>query len=578
MSEPIKGNCIFCGGEIVFQESDVGRVVECPHCKRSMEVEAASAASEATGSIPSIRKQRSGFPNWKFVLAACVVLIGVIAIGFVLFAEKNAEAQRISAEIAQMKAEQERLRAEADVAKAEAERAKAEVELTRAKLKEEEDAKAAEKARADALAQAAERTDRREVEEKQRLVDETKERLKNSPAVWALWEEQDHNAVKILATRPADATLRHKGASVVAKYNDMPDWLKTAAQTRHQLEGEAKGLIREVNGKTYDLRTSPPGWLMLPLSEVIQIVADGYLMRDVASIGQPNGAERVFKLKHNGLMRVMNVGERVQLVAMSSGTYNYENKRLELMRVPIYDPGMPVGRLRDRMVPMNVPSIGMNRPKHGPNDPKQRGSGFFITEDGLFITNAHVVEDYTKIEVRTGAGTKKATVLRVDKDKDLALLRVAEMNGATALRVATNSPSIGTHVFTIGYPLVDLQGSQPKFTDGKVSSVAGAHDNPDDMQISVAVQPGNSGGPLADANGDVVGVVVASLDEFETVAVAGAIPQMVNYAVKATTLARFFRENRALVWNVRLGKSAQRTQEDAIRTVERASGMVLVYE
>jgi S1-C subfamily serine protease len=578
MSEPIKGNCIFCGGEIVFQESDVGRVVECPHCKRSMEVEAASAPSEATGLISTIRKQPSGFPYWKFVLAACVVLIGVVAIGIVFFAEKKADAQRISAEIAQMKAEQERLRAEADVAKAEAERAKAEVELTRAKLKEEEDAKAAEKARADALAQAAERTDRREIEEKQRLLDETKERLKNSPAVWALWEEQDHNAVRILATRPADATLRHKGASVVAKYNDMPDWLKTAAQTRHQLEGEAKGLIREVNGKTYDLRTSPPGWLMLPLSEVIQLVADGYLMRDVASIGQPNGAERVFKLKHNGLMRVMNVGERVQLVAMSSGTYNYENKRLELMRVPIYDPGMPVGRLRDRMVPMNVASIGMNRPKHGPNDPKQRGSGFFVSEDGLFITNAHVVEDYTKIEVRTAAGTKKATVLRVDKDKDLALLRVAEMNGATALRVATNSPSIGTHVFTIGYPLVDLQGSQPKFTDGKVSSVAGAHDNPDDMQISVAVQPGNSGGPLADANGDVVGVVVASLDEFETVAVAGAIPQMVNYAVKATTLARFFRENRALVWNVRLGKSAQRTQEDAIRTVERASAMVLVYE
>src|SRR5205085_12693301 len=142
------------------------------------------------------------------------------------------------------------------------------------------------------------------------------------------------NAIKILATRPADATLKHKGESLIAKYDDMPDWLKTAAQTRHQLEGEAKGLIREVNGKTYDLRTSPAGWLMLPLSEVFQLVADGYLMRDVASMGQPNGQAKVFKLKHNGLMRVMNVGDRVQLVAMSSGTYNYENKRLELVRVP----------------------------------------------------------------------------------------------------------------------------------------------------------------------------------------------------------------------------------------------------
>ena len=72
--------------------------------------------------------------------------------------------------------------------------------------------------------------------------------------------------------------------------------------------------------------------------------------------------------------------------------------------------------------------------------------------------------------------------------------------------------------------------------------------------------------------------VVASLNEFETVAVAGSIPQMVNYAVKGGTLARFLRENRELMRNVRLGKSGPRSQEEAIRVVEKASGMVLVYE
>jgi S1-C subfamily serine protease len=394
----------------------------------------------------------------------------------------------------------------------------------------------------------------------------------------ALWDEKDRSAIKIASTRPAEATLLYKGDSVIAKYEDMPDWLKTAAQAKHQQDGEAAGLIREVNGKTYDLRTAPAGWLKLPLAEVIQIVSDGYLMIDVASMRAANAQSKVFKLKHNGLMRVLNTGDRVQIVAMSVGTYNYETKRLEMVRVPIYDPGMPMGRLRDRVVSMQAPSIAANRPKGGPYDPKQSGSGFFVSEDGLFITNAHVVEDYTKIEVRGAAGTKKATVLRVDKDKDLALLQVQGASGATGLRVATNSLSIGTHVFTIGYPLVDLQGSQPKFTDGKVSSVAGARDDPDEMQISVAVQPGNSGGPLADANGDVVGVVVASLNEFETVAVAGSILQMVNYAVKGGTLARFLRENRELVRNVKLGKSAPRSQEEAIRLVERASAMVLVYE
>jgi serine protease Do len=125
---------------------------------------------------------------------------------------------------------------------------------------------------------------------------------------------------------------------------------------------------------------------------------------------------------------------------------------------------------------------------------------------------------------------------------------------------------------------VDLQGSRPKFTDGKVSSVAGLHDNPDEMQISVAVQPGNSGGPLADNNGDVVGVVVAKLNDLRTMAIAGAIPQNVNYAVKSITLVRFLKENRDVATNVRFGKSAPRAQEEAIRAVERASGMVLAYE
>ena len=521
---------------------------------------------------------RSGSGNWKVLVAVCVVFAAVGIVVGLLVAERKAEALRSSQEIARLKLEQENLKAEAEKARAEAERAKAEVELARTRLKEEEEAKATEKARADSLAEVAEKSDRRDAEEKARKLEEVKNRLKGAPAVWGLWEEQDRSAIKIAATRPADATLLHKGESVVAKYDDLPEWLRTAAQAKFQQDGEAAGFIREVNGKTYDLRTSPAGWLKLPLAEVIQIVSDGYLMVDVAQLRAPNVQSKVFKLKHNGLMRVLNAGDRVQIVAMSAGTYSYENKRLEIARVPVYDPGMPVGRLRDRVVPMIMPSIAGSRPKAGPNDPKQSGSGFFVSEDGLFITNAHVVEDYTKLEVRVGGVTRKATPLRVDKDKDLALLQVVGVSGATALRVATNNLPIGTHVFTIGYPLVDLQGTQPKFTDGKVSSVAGAHDNPDEVQISVAVQPGNSGGPLADANGDVVGVVVASLNEFETVAVAGSIPQMVNYAVKSTTLARFFRENRELVRTVRLGKSAPRSQEDAIRVVERASGLVLVYE
>src|SRR5262249_3152458 len=137
--------------------------------------------------------------------------------------------------------------------------------------------------------------------------------------------------------------------------------------------------------------------------------------------------------------------------------------------------------------------------------------------------------------------------LRVDRDKDLALLRVSVVKGTvTGLNISTNKPSLGNEVFTIGYPMIDLQGSRPKFTDGKISSLAGIADDPERMQISVPVQPGNSGGPLADPNGDVVGVIVARLNDLAVIEAAGSVPQNVNYAVKGETLARFLKENKTL--------------------------------
>jgi S1-C subfamily serine protease len=188
------------------------------------------------------------------------------------------------------------------------------------------------------------------------------------------------------------------------------------------------------------------------------------------------------------------------------------------------------------------------------------------------------VEDSVKIEVKSLARKKRANVLRVDKEKDLALLRVSVVEGTVPpLRISTNNAPIGTQVFTVGYPLISIQGSQPKFTDGRISSVAGLHDNPEEMQISVAVQPGNSGGPLTDINGDVVGVIVARLNDLNTLQVAGTIPQNVNYAVKGATLVRFLRENRDLVPDAKFGKSTSRSQEEAIKAVERASGLVLAY-
>ena len=79
-------------------------------------------------------------------------------------------------------------------------------------------------------------------------------------------------------------------------------------------------------------------------------------------------------------------------------------------------------------------------------------------------------------------------------------------------------------------------------------------------------------------NGDIVGVIVARLNDLKVMALAGSIPQNVNYAVKGATLVRCLRENQDLAQGVKFGNWPKRTQEEAIQAVEKASGLVLVYE
>ena len=94
-------------------------------------------------------------------------------------------------------------------------------------------------------------------------------------------------------------------------------------------------------------------------------------------------------------------------------------------------------------------------------------------------------------------------------------------------------------VFTIGFPDIKLQGTEPKYTDGKISSSSGIQDDPNQFQISVPVQPGNSGGPLVDFSGEVRGVIVARLNEIAALRSTGTLPQNVNYAIKSSVLRQF---------------------------------------
>lgn len=161
------------------------------------------------------------------------------------------------------------------------------------------------------------------------------------------------------------------------------------------------------------------------------------------------------------------------------------------------------------------------------------GTGFFITKDGYMVTNFHVIEGSSAITVIDPATKRelKATVEQTDPKNDIAILKVDAKTSAIALAPGFNSAK-GAEVLTLGYPLVTLQGQEQKATFGRINSLSGLHNDARLVQIDVPIQPGNSGGPLLNDRGEVIGVVTATLSQIVALKASGSLPQNVNYAVK----------------------------------------------
>ena len=174
---------------------------------------------------------------------------------------------------------------------------------------------------------------------------------------------------------------------------------------------------------------------------------------------------------------------------------------------------------------------------------KASGSGFFITTNGVIATNAHVVEGATNIEVTVsndvGSFNYKTKVLLMDSKNDVALLQIDDQKfkGLTSIPygIVENS-DVGSKVFTIGYPLNDVMGTNYKVTDGIISSKTGIADDVRYYQISVPIQPGNSGGPLFNKEGNVIGITSARLNSKSV----GTQVENVNYAIKSSYLLNLY--------------------------------------
>ncbi|GGH19388.1 hypothetical protein GCM10007036_22250 [Alsobacter metallidurans] len=173
-------------------------------------------------------------------------------------------------------------------------------------------------------------------------------------------------------------------------------------------------------------------------------------------------------------------------------------------------------------------------PRKGPSS----GSGFFVTGDGHLITNAHVVDGCGSLAVSLGEAREiPARVVAKDQANDLALVK-AEMKPASFASVR-GGIRLGEQVAAFGFPLTGLLTTGGNFTLGNVTALAGLKDDSRMLQVSAPVQPGNSGGPLLDETGAVVGVVVAKLDAVKLAAAIDDIPQNVNFAIKSGVASAF---------------------------------------
>ena len=206
------------------------------------------------------------------------------------------------------------------------------------------------------------------------------------------------------------------------------------------------------------------------------------------------------------------------------------------------------------------------------------GSGFFISDNGYLLTCYHVVKFATSIQVGTKHGLFDAILVQSDPDRDLALLKVAGTFSALPL-ISSNSVNFGESVFTIGFPNPKTQGWEPKLTRGEISSLSGFQDDTNHYQISVPVQPGNSGGALVDENGNVVGLVQARLrGTIATLMANGMLPENVNYAIKSS-VAKTLLNSVPETWPLQLKQenaAANRKLEDVIRQSQDAVALVLI--
>lgn len=167
---------------------------------------------------------------------------------------------------------------------------------------------------------------------------------------------------------------------------------------------------------------------------------------------------------------------------------------------------------------------------------EQTGTGFAFATNKV-LTAYHVIDSSYEISVRFGSEEQTATIEQYDKRADWAILTLSKPVSSVAIIDCSDSSDIGDHVYTLGYPSPDILGEEIKYNDGTISSKRGLEGRAAFYQISIPIQPGNSGGPLFNKDGHAIGIIVSTINpEFFITVTGGALPQNINFALRLSTI------------------------------------------
>lgn len=234
----------------------------------------------------------------------------------------------------------------------------------------------------------------------------------------------------------------------------------------------------------------------------------------------PSGLVRLWRNHHSKISVAASIAIFVGMFAMfMMGTFNnHDAKYIQLAR-KVGSIETQTNRLR-QTVAQNT-----TKPVYHFVD-RFRATGFAITSDGLIATNYHVVRDNDSVYVQNAAGKMfKAKVVFVAPKTDIAIIKIAD----TAFKGLPSIPytfkrsesDLAENVWTYGYPQ-----DYPSYGHGELSSYNGLNGDSTNYQVSIPLNPGNSGGPLMDARGNVIGIVNAKETQLEGM----------NFAIKSMYL------------------------------------------